>query len=77
MDYFSIDKKYLLYIEILGFTELVQNGFQKVDALYNVINEINAHQHIAFQVICFSDTLLVYNVIDPLNEDDDKAIVGL
>ncbi len=76
MDYFSINKKYLLYIDILGFSELVQDGYQKVDELYNVINDINAHQHIAFHVICFSDTLLVYNVLDPLNERDDKYIVG-
>ncbi len=54
MDYFSIDKKYLLYIDILGFTELVQNGFQKVDALYNVINEINAHENVITIIFIFN-----------------------
>ena len=76
MDYFAIDKRYLLYIDILGFTELVQAGFKRVDELYKVINQLNAHHHYAFHVICFSDTLLVYNVIDPMNSQDEKGIVG-
>lgn len=52
---------YLLYIDILGFSDLVKNDPRKVDRLYNIINELNVHRHHAFKTIIFSDTILVYS----------------
>lgn len=52
---------YLLYIDILGFSDLVKNDPDKVDRLYNIINNLNVHKHHAFKTIIFSDTVLVYS----------------
>jgi len=55
--------RYFLYLDILGFTELVRqkNGEVIVD-LYEVIASLNANDHDAFRVVVFSDTVVVYNV---------------
>lgn len=56
-----MSEKFLLYIDILGFTELVvKRG--NVDRLYNIIDDLNAHRHQDFKTIVFSDTILVYNI---------------
>ena len=66
--------KYLLYIDLLGFSDLVlKRG--AVSRLYNIINSLNAHKHHAFRTIAFSDTLLVYNTYDPVSEHDRHYIV--
>jgi hypothetical protein len=70
-----MEKKYLLYIDILGFSKLVEDDYKMVDELYKILNQINAHYHPVFHVICFSDTLLVYNVIDPVNIHDVRNCV--
>jgi hypothetical protein len=56
--------KYLLYIDMLGFSDLVRKR-GAVKKLYTTINNLNVHQHYAFKTIAFSDTLLVYNTITP------------
>jgi len=53
--------KYLVYIDILGFSNLVKENPEKVGWLYKTINELNVHDHRAFKVIIFSDTILVYS----------------
>lgn len=67
-------KKYLLYIDILGFADLVKNNKEKVRKLYSVINSLNVHEHDAFNTIVFSDTILVYNKADPTSQDDHRYI---
>ena len=54
--------RYLLYIDILGFSTLVDEGSKKIDDLYEVIASLNVHRHHAFRALVFSDTILVYNV---------------
>lgn len=56
-------ERYFLYLDILGFTELVKrrNGNAIAD-LYEVIASLNANRHDAFKVVVFSDTVVVYNV---------------
>lgn len=54
--------KVLLYIDILGFSELVAKSPERIDDLYEVIASLNAHQHDAFRCVIFSDTILIYNV---------------
>jgi len=53
--------RYLLYIDILGFSDLVVAGSPRVHDLYEVIASLNVHRHSAFRAIVFSDTVLVYN----------------
>ena len=57
-----MNERFFLYLDILGFTELVRQGSRKIDDLYEVITSLNAHQHDAFKVVVFSDTVVVYNV---------------
>lgn len=57
-----MNDRYLLYIDILGFSALVSEGSPKIQDLYEVIASLNVHRHSAFRAIVFSDTILVYNV---------------
>lgn len=69
--------KYLLYIDILGFSDLVlKGGATAVDALYDAMDQLHVHdQRNAFQAIAFSDTLLVYNVVEPVTAADRRYAV--
>ena len=67
--------KYLLYIDMLGFSELTRNRPDEVRRLYSIIENLNCHKHDAFRVIVFSDTLLVYNLADPFFEYDHRYCV--
>jgi hypothetical protein len=60
----AMPQKYLLYIDVLGFSDLVRRR-GAVTKLYKIINSLNVHRHHAFRTIAFSDTLLVYNIDDP------------
>ncbi|MEW8029665.1 MAG: hypothetical protein AB2806_18235 [Candidatus Thiodiazotropha sp.] len=68
-------KKFLLYIDILGFQELVNNHPEKVKMIYKIIDSLNVHQHHAFKTIVFSDTILVYNKNDPISKEDRRYLV--
>ncbi|WP_294736869.1 hypothetical protein [uncultured Pseudomonas sp.] len=63
--------RFLLYIDILGFTEMVQAEPRKVARIYSILNTLNAHRHESFKTIVFSDTILVYN-IEVAGSDADK-----
>lgn len=67
--------KFLLYIDILGFSDLVQKNPEKVREIYNIVNKLNVHRHDAFQTIIFSDTILVYNKVEAESIHDKKYIV--
>ena len=67
-------KKYLLYIDILGFADLVKNNREKVHYLYEIIDSLNVHTHHSFNTIVFSDTILVYNKYGPTNDDDHRYL---
>lgn len=54
--------RFLLYIDILGFSDLVSGSPERIDDLYEVIASLNAHDHDAFKCVIFSDTVLVYNI---------------
>lgn len=66
--------KFLLYIDILGFSELVSSE-ERVRDLYEVIDSLNAHDHDVFSTIVFSDTILVYNKKPPANRETAEYIV--
>jgi len=67
--------KYFLYIDILGFSELVQNNSPEIDELYVIIASLNVHRHEVFKTIIFSDTILIYNNKEPKTQNDNYYIV--
>lgn len=67
--------KYFLYIDILGFSDLVKSSPSQVDDLYQVIASLNVHEHSAFKAIIFSDTILVYNPQEPISASDTSYYV--
>jgi hypothetical protein len=67
-------EKYLLYIDVLGFSELVKSE-QRTRELYEIIDSLNVHNHDVFQTIVFSDTILVYNKKPPFDQEAAEYIV--
>jgi hypothetical protein len=70
-----INDRYLLYIDILGFSDLVTADSPKVHDLYEVIASLNVHTHPSFRTIVFSDTILVYNTSAPTTAYDRHYLV--
>jgi hypothetical protein len=70
----NMPAKYLLYIDMLGFSDLVRKR-GAVKKLYEIINTLNVHRHDAFKTIAFSDTLLVYNIVNPKTKHDREYLV--
>ncbi|NRF65316.1 hypothetical protein [Vibrio coralliilyticus] len=70
-----MNNKFFLYLDILGFTELVRNDRARIDDLYEVIASLNANNHHAFKVVVFSDTVVVYNVDGGDTPADAKYLV--
>lgn len=50
-----------LYIDILGFENLVRTNSEKVDQIFSIVDTLKVHKHFALQTIVFSDTILVFN----------------
>lgn len=67
--------RYLLYIDILGFSDLVQGDTSRIDDLYEVIASLNVHKHDAFKAVVFSDTILVYNTESAHSRHDRNYLV--
>ena len=68
--------RFLLYIDLLGFSEIVQTKRDLLPDLFLILDKSNAHKHGAFRVIQFSDTLLVYNEPE-LKTDHDHSYVAM
>lgn len=54
-------EKVFLYIDILGFGQLVKNNSPKIEKIFTIIDGLNIHKDFTFQTIVFSDTILVFN----------------
>ena len=54
----GVDEKLFLYIDILGFSDIVENG-ERIDALFAEIDRLNVHIDKGFRTIVFSDTVRV------------------
>lgn len=67
-------EKFLLYIDLLGFSNIV-GASDKVRSLYKIVDSLNAHKHHYFKTIVFSDTILVYNTEEPKDDSDRNYIV--
>lgn len=70
-----MQNRYLLYIDILGFSELVRGAPARVQDLYRIIDSLNVHRHHAFKTIVFSDTILVYSKDSLLQGNRDHEYV--
>ena len=70
-----MSERYLLYIDILGFGDMVFKDERRVELLYDVINSLNVHRHDMFETIVFSDTVLVYNRDVAILEEESKYVV--
>lgn len=70
-----MDKKYFLYIDILGFSDLVSKNNKEIDAVYKIIDSLNAHKHDAFKTIVFSDTILVYSKVPIAQPEEHDYVV--
>ncbi|MCL2116878.1 MAG: hypothetical protein FWH27_00475 [Planctomycetaceae bacterium] len=64
------NSKYLLYIDILGFSNLVKEDSPKIERLFTIIDNLNMHKHFDFQTIVFSDTILCFNSGVPTTHDE-------
>lgn len=53
-------KRLFLYIDILGFKELIHAGGSQVADLYQIVDDLRVHKRQDFTTIVFSDTILVY-----------------
>ena len=53
--------KTLLYIDILGFGQLVKDNSPEIKEIFKIMDGLNVHKHFALQTIVFSDTMLVFN----------------
>lgn len=54
-------EKAFLYIDVLGFKNLVTCSSNKVKLIFQIIDSLHVHKDIAFQTIVFSDTILIFN----------------
>lgn len=68
--------RFLLYIDLLGFSEIVQSKSDLLPELFHILDKSNAHKHGDFRVIQFSDTLLVYNEPE-LKSNQDHSYVAM
>jgi hypothetical protein len=68
--------RFLLYIDLLGFSEIVRTKQEALRKLFQVLDKSNAHKHGDFKVIQFSDTLLVYNKPD-VDSNEDKRYCSM
>jgi hypothetical protein len=50
-----------LYIDILGFEDLVRTNSDKVVKIFAIFDTLKVHEHFALQTVVFSDTILVFN----------------
>ena len=71
----AMSDRFLLYIDILGFTEMVAKDPRKVARVYSILDTLKVHKHNSFTTIVFSDTILVYNNGAPTNDYDRKYLV--
>ena len=55
-----------LYIDILGFSQMVREHSAKIPQVFEIIDELSVHSHYAFRAFVFSDTIIVYNENDEM-----------
>ena len=66
---------YLLYIDVLGFADLVEKQPERVEDLFQIVASLNVHDHPSFSAVVFSDTILVHNILPPSSDHDREYFV--
>ncbi len=61
-----MSKTLFLYIDVLGFSELVMRNPAGVARLFRIIDSGTLHRDSCYKAIVFSDTVLVYNTVRDL-----------
>ena len=51
----------LLYLDIIGFENLVRKNPVKVKQIFQIFDNLKVHKHFAIETVVFSDTILVFN----------------
>ena len=67
--------KYFLYIDILGFSKMVEQDSPKVKEVFSIIDKLNVFHHECFETVFFSDTLLVFNKDYAVFEGDKNYLI--
>lgn len=67
--------KYFLYIDILGFSKMVEQDSPKVKEVFSIIDKLNVFHHESFETVFFSDTLLVFNKDYAVLESDKNYFI--
>jgi hypothetical protein len=67
-------ERLFLYIDILGFSELIKSK-KKVSRLYDIIDNARIHHDANFNTIVFSDTIVAYNRHTNLSKRDKEVEV--
>ena len=67
--------KYFLYIDILGFSKMVEQDSPKVKEVFSIIDKLNVFHHECFETVFFSDTLLVFNKDYAVFEEDKNYLI--
>ena len=71
-----MENRYLLYVDLLGFSNLVQHRSSLLPNIFEALDNSNIHTHPgSFGVIQFSDTLIVYNEYDIDSHHEKKMCV--
>lgn len=68
-------RRFLLYIDILGFSDMTRKDGRKVARTYAILDKLNAHRDDAFKTIVFSDTILIYNPREAVNDEERQGYV--
>ena len=67
--------RFLLYIDILAFSQMTHTEPRKVARAYSILDSLNVHKHSAFKTIVFSDTVLVYNAAPVATSEERDYLV--
>lgn len=62
-------EKVFLYIDILGFSKMINNNSIKIEQVFQILDSLKVHKHFAFKTIVFSDTILVFNENEGMSDD--------
>ena len=66
---YNLMKRAFLYMDILGFENLVRTNTSKVDEIFKIFDALKVFKHYALQTVVFSDTILVFNKDEGLSID--------
>ena len=62
-------KRAFIYIDILGFENLVRKNPTKVDNIFEIFDSLKVYKNFALQTVVFSDTILIFNKDESLSTD--------